>query len=88
METIRLEQTINKNGEIHFKNLPLLEGQKVEVIISFSSSSQPKKNLTARELLNSDLIGLWENRSDITDSLEYANQLREKAQRRDYDIFR
>jgi uncharacterized membrane-anchored protein len=49
---------------------------------------QEKKVLTARQLLNSNLIGLWENRIDITDSLDYARQLREKAQRRDYDTFR
>jgi hypothetical protein len=85
MEALRLQQTIEKNGEIYFQDLPVLAGQKIEVIVLFSSSSQPKKVLTARQLLDSDLIGLWENRSDINDSLDYARQLREKAQRRNYD---
>ena len=44
-----------------------------------------KKSLTARELLNSDLIGMWEHRTDITDSSTYARQLRAQAETRDLD---
>jgi len=39
--------------------------------------------MTAQELLASDLVGLWADRDDLTDSLTYARQLREQAQRRD-----
>ncbi len=42
----------------------------------------PRKYLTARELLNSDLIGMWQDRTDIGDSAAYARQLREQAQNR------
>ena len=56
--------------------------------LSNNTLLQQKKVLTASELLHSNLIGLWENRDDITDNLEYARQLREKAQRRDYDSLR
>jgi hypothetical protein len=38
---------------------------------------------TARQLLQSGLIGIWKDRNDINDSAVYARQLREKAQRRD-----
>ena len=85
MQALRLQQTIEKSGEIYFRNLPVVEGQEVEVIVLFSPPPQPKKVLTARQLLNSGLIGLWQDRSDITDSLAYARQLREQAQRRGYD---
>ncbi|MFM7373017.1 MAG: hypothetical protein ACKO2Z_35600, partial [Sphaerospermopsis kisseleviana] len=57
----------------------------VEVIVLSSPLSVKKKILTARELLDSSLIGLWEKRDDISDSLVYARQLREQSQRRDYD---
>ncbi|HHC24457.1 MAG TPA: hypothetical protein ENK58_03440 [Desulfobacterales bacterium] len=30
-------------------------------------------------LLNSGLIGMWKDRTDITDSVEYAHQFREQA---------
>ena len=38
--------------------------------------------MTARDLLDSNLIGLWENRTDISDSLSYARSLREQVQNR------
>jgi hypothetical protein len=88
MEAIRLQQVIAKNGEIYFKNLPLVEGQEVEVIILLIPKPLSKKLFTARQLLNSGLIGLWEECSDITDSLSYARELREKAQMKRYDSFR
>jgi hypothetical protein len=37
---------------------------------------------TARQLLESGLVGLWADRDDIGDSAEFARTLREKAQRR------
>ena len=84
MQAIRLQQTVQKNGELLIANLPLVKGQKVEVLLLFTpSSSKPKRlRLTARQLLDSGLIGLWQDRSDITDSAIYARQLREQAQRR------
>ncbi|BAZ87135.1 hypothetical protein NIES806_33530 [Dolichospermum compactum NIES-806] len=63
----------------------MVEGQEVEVIVLLSILPTRKKVLTAHELLDSSLIGLWEERDDITDSLAYARQLREQSQRRGYD---
>ena len=40
---------------------------------------QPQK-LTARDLLQSDLVGLWSDRTDIEDSVEFARQLRRQAE--------
>jgi hypothetical protein len=85
MQAIRLQKTIEKNGEISFHNLPVVAGQEVEIIVLLSPLPANKKVLTARELLDSSMIGLWEERDDITDSIVYARQLREQSQRRDYD---
>jgi len=41
-----------------------------------------KKCLNARELLASNIIGLWKDRDDIADSAKYARQLRYLAQKR------
>ncbi|MCQ3978378.1 MAG: hypothetical protein DPW09_33545 [Anaerolineae bacterium] len=82
MEAIRLQQTVQKSGELHLTNLPLEKGQQVELLVLFSPTRPKRPRLTARQLLNSELIGLWQNRSDITDSAAYARQLREQAQRR------
>lgn len=85
MQAIRLKRTIQKSGELHLTNLSVVEGQHVELLLLFTSATNKttsKKRLTARQLLNSSLIGMWEDRTDITDSAEYARQLREQAQRR------
>ena len=82
-QAIRLQQTIQKDGELHLTNLPFVTGQEVELVLLFVPRPKPKKRLTARQLLNSGLIGLWKDRPDITDSAVYARQLRTQAQRRE-----
>ena len=37
---------------------------------------------TAADLLASGLFGIWKNRTDITDSLEFARELRRRAEQR------
>ncbi|MBE9056748.1 hypothetical protein [Sphaerospermopsis sp. LEGE 08334] len=82
---IKQKATVGKNGKIELPITELPEGTIVEVIVLSSPLLSKKKVLTARELLDSSVIGLWEERDDITDSLVYARQLREQSQRRDYD---
>lgn len=81
MQAIRLQETVKKDGELYLKNLPLIKGQHIELLVLFAPQPKPKERLTARKLLNSGLIGLWKNRTDIVDSTVYARQLREQAQR-------
>lgn len=40
------------------------------------------RELTARDLLQSELVGLWADRDDIGDSLAFARQLRQQAEHR------
>jgi len=40
------------------------------------------QELTARDLLQSKLVGLWADRDDIGDSLSFARQLRYQAEHR------
>ena len=82
MQALRFQQTVQKNGEIHLANLPVVKGQQVELLLLYSPQVKHKKRLTARQLLNSSLIGLWQDRTDITDSVVYARQLGEQAQKR------
>lgn len=48
----------------------------------FPSSSPDKKILTGRALLESGLVGLWKDRTDIGDSLEYVQKLKDQGRRR------
>jgi hypothetical protein len=83
MEAIRVQQTIQKRGELTIRDLPVEKGQQVEVLVLFTPSEVPNRSrLTARQLLHSELIGLWKDRQDILDSASYARELREQAQRR------
>jgi hypothetical protein len=65
-------------------NLP--QGKSFLVHIEDVDPSQPRASLsggmTAGELLKSGFVGLWKDRRDIGDTLEFARQLRDRAQRR------
>ncbi len=78
MEAIRLQTLVNKDGEVMVRGLPFHKGEEIEVILLQTTK---KKKLTAKQLLNSSIIGLWEER-DINDSPIYARKLREQAQQR------
>ena len=83
MEAIRLNTVVKKDGEIVMTGLPYKKGQKVEMILlAQPDASARRRPLTARQLRRSSLIGLWKDRDDIKDSVAYARQLREQAQRR------
>ena len=41
-----------------------------------------RRELTARELLQSGLVGMWADREDIGDSLSFARRFRKQAERR------
>lgn len=82
MEAIRVQQTIQKRGELVIRNLPVEKGQQVEVLLLYSSSETTRRpRMTARQLLQSNLIGLWKERQDILDGPSYARQLREEAKK-------
>lgn len=83
MEAIRLHKVIEKDGELVVTDLPCKKGQHVELIVLTESSAELNRSpLTARRLLDSGLVGIWKGRRDIADSVAYARQLREQAQRR------
>lgn len=81
MEAIRLYKTIEKDGEILVTDLPYKKGQSVEIILR-TEDKFAKGTLTAAQLLNSELIGIWKDRDDIEDSAVYARKLREQSQKR------
>lgn len=83
MEAIRIHKVVERDGEILVTELPCKKGQYVEMILLIESSAIPRRpHLTADRLLHSGLIGIWKDRKDIEDSVTYARQLREQAQRR------
>ena len=44
-----------------------------------------KRPMTGKDILNSGFVGLWEDRTDIGDSVEFARRLRKDAETRKRD---
>ncbi len=72
-QAIRLQQIVEEDGEIYLSGLPVVKGQEVEVIILFSPLTESKKTFTARQLLDSGLIGMWENRMELGEDKKHVN---------------
>ncbi len=83
MEAIRLQKILEKDGEIFISGLPYKKGQQLECILfAKPTSSTIRPNITARQLINSELIGIWKDREEVIDSSIYARRIREEAQNR------
>ena len=84
MKTLKFKSTVEKDGEIHITGLPYKKGEDIELVF-ISKDESDKPFLTAKDLLDSDVIGMWEDRDDIESSTEYARLLRNKAQTRTFE---
>ncbi len=82
MEAVRLNAILKKDGEMTLRGLPFKKGDRIELILLPAGATTRERALTARRLRRSGLIGLWKSRSDIGDSVTFARQIREQAQRR------
>lgn len=54
------------------------------IAVEIASAERPeiqKPYLTAEELLNSPILGMWADRADIHDSAEFVRELRAKEER-------
>ena len=53
-----------------------------EILVVIVPDAAAEKGGTAGDLLRSSLFGLWKDRTDMGDSIEYARNLRDRAQQR------
>ncbi len=81
MEAIRIVQKIYKTGELTISNVPVEAGEEVEVLVLIPQRRTARPRLTAKELLESDIVGMWKDRDDIGESSDYARELRDQVQR-------
>ena len=65
-------------GRLVLEDEAFHEGESFEVVAQ--GSEAPKRTMTARDLLQSDLVGMWADREDIGDSVEYAQRLRRQVE--------
>jgi hypothetical protein len=77
-----------QNGQIHLRDDEALpEGAEVYVVI-IEKADEPAAvtkpvGITGTQLAESEIVGMWADREDITDSAEFARQLRQRASRRE-----
>ena len=92
MKSIQMDMVVLKDGVIRLKvtGLPFKKGQEVQVTFKAKEKSERTNRKSpvkypfssAGRLRNSPLIGMWADRTDIGDSVEFARKLRERAERR------
>lgn len=91
MEAVRRKAKIKKDGELIVTGLPFRAGQTVDLILLADTERavikpRARKKMTFRDLLNSEAVGMWKDRTDIGDSAKFARRLREQAQNRNRAI--
>lgn len=81
---------IARNGKIELElgaivpdgvEVVVLVGEKGTMASSIRKHNRRKRS-TAKDLLNSEIFGMWADRTDIKDSAEFVRELRERAWRR------
>ena len=82
MEAFRKRALVEEDGKVTIRGVPYKKGHCVEVILLKAGRAGKRRGMTARELLDSGLVGIWADREDITDSSEFARSLRKKAETR------
>jgi hypothetical protein len=84
MVTINLSAKVTANRQLKIKlprNVP--EGlADIVVHVTSQKKTKRKKGKTFGDLLDSKFFGMWADRTDIKDSVEFARKLREDAWKR------
>jgi hypothetical protein len=81
MATIILQGEITSDGRLNVELPPDIPSGRVEIEIRSSDI----EGVSLGALLESGLVGLWANRTDISDSVEFARDLRRRASRRNLE---
>ena len=80
--SLRSEVQADRRLEIQIPEDVPLGPVEVVVVIFPEKLETARKPLTAGDLLRSPLFGLWKDREDIEDSIEFSRRLRMEAERR------
>ncbi len=76
--TITIRTSIPESRTIEVALPPDTPTGDAEVVITVVPDAPPRRS-TAQDLLDSEVFGMWADRTDIADSAEYARELRTRA---------
>ena len=75
--------TVKNGGLVSLRSNKLKPGTKAELIVLVEPvENSVERSMTGSDLLKSGLVGMWAERKDIGDSLEFARELRKEAEKR------
>ena len=75
--------TVKSGGLVSLRSNKLKPGTKAELIVLVEpAENSVERSMTGSDLLKSGLVGMWAERNDIGDSLEFARELRKEAEKR------
>ena len=75
--------TVKSGGLVSLRSNKLKPGTKAELIVLVEPvDNSVERSMTGSDLLRSGLVGMWAERKDIDDSLEFARELRKEAEKR------
>ena len=75
--------TVKSGGLVSLRSNKLKPGTKAELIVLVEPvENSVERSMTGSDLLKSGLVGMWAERKDIGDSLEFARELRKEAEKR------
>jgi hypothetical protein len=79
MQTVTCKVVIPADRRLHITVPEDVPPGPAEVVLVIAPEVPAKKGLTAGDLLRSPLCGVWKDRVDISDSIEFARSLRARA---------
>lgn len=75
------QRVVRKSKAITLKDLPFEEGDTVKIVVERVGGKDSKRFPTVQDWRDSGLFGMWADRDDIGDTLEYARKLREEVEK-------
>jgi len=85
MRTITSKIVIPADRQLHISVPEDVPPGPAEIVLVIVSEATAGKGRTAGELLQSPLFGIWKDRTDVGDSVEYARALRARAEQRAHE---
>jgi hypothetical protein len=80
VRTVNVKADIPASRELHITLPSDVPIGPAEIVVVVSSSASAARN--AGEFAASEFFGMWKDRSDITDSVEFARELRSEGWKR------
>ena len=82
MKAVMYKVVIPADRQLHIAVPEDIPPGPAEIALIIAPETSIERGMTAGDLLRSPLCGIWKDRSDIGDSVEYARSLRATAEQR------